>query len=152
MSKMLTLITKNLFGKKKTRLYPAAPERPAFERSRGRIVFDKENCIMCGICSRKCPADAITVERNNAKWELNAFRCIICGECVASCPKKCLSMSNERRHSSDKKIFETEHVEPPKPAPKMTPAQIAAAKAAVAAKAAAKAAQASDKSPETASK
>lgn len=139
MLNMLKVITKNFFSKPATRLYPAY-ERPAFERSRGRIVLNPDNCILCSICARKCPADAITVDRATGKWELDAFRCIICGECVASCPKKTISMTNERRHSADLPEIVTHHVEPPKPA----------AKPAAAAKPAQPAAPASGSAPEVA--
>lgn len=115
---MLKLIRRNFFRKAPTRLYPIVPERDAFERSRGRIELEPENCILCGICSKKCPADAITVDRATGKWELNATRCIICGECVISCPKKTIKMTNERRHSMTEKQIVNHHVEPPKPAVK----------------------------------
>lgn len=105
MAKMFSLVMKNFFNKPATRLYPYN-KRKAFERTRGRIYFDNTNCLYCGICSRKCPADAIKVDRKNSTWELNAFRCITCGECVNGCPKKCISMKNERRHSSaNKKVI-----------------------------------------------
>lgn len=97
MANMFELITKNLFSKPVTRAYPLAPEREAFERSRGQIVFDNKDCIYCGICMRKCPADAIKVDRKENKWELDTFRCIICGECAVSCPKKSIVMSNKRK-------------------------------------------------------
>ena len=119
MANMFELVIKNFFGKKPTRLFPVAPERIAFVRSRGRIVFDKNTCILCSICARRCPADAIVVNRATGKWELDAFRCIICGECVAACPKKSITMSNERRHGSETQVIETFMMEPPKPpAPK----------------------------------
>ena len=115
MANMLQLIFKNLITKQSTRLYPIAPERESFERSRGRIVMDPNTCILCGICARKCPADAITVQRGTGKWELDAYRCIICGECATACPKKSITLTNERRHSTEGKLFEGHHVEPPKP-------------------------------------
>lgn len=115
---MLNVVLKNLFGKKQTRSFPLGPEREAFERSRGQIVMEPDNCILCSICARKCPADAITVNRANGEWKLDAFRCIICGECATSCPKKCITLTNERRHGSTTKIVTSHHVEPPKPAPK----------------------------------
>lgn len=119
MAKMFNLITKNFFSKKPTRAFPAGPERIAYDRSRGRIVFNENTCILCSICARRCPADAITVDRGTGKWELDAFRCIICGECVAACPKKSITMSNERRHGSETLVIETFMMEPPKPpAPK----------------------------------
>jgi ech hydrogenase subunit F len=118
MANMLQLITRNLFNKKQTRLFPATAERPAFERSRGRIVLDADTCILCSLCAKKCPADAITVDRKGGKWELDAFRCIICGECVTACPKKSISMNNDRRHAAVEKEFVTHKVEVPVPAPK----------------------------------
>ena len=122
MANMFQLVVKNFFSKKPTRLFPVQPERKAFERSRGQIKMDKTNCILCSLCARKCPADAITVNRATGKWELNAFRCIICGECVTACPKKCITMSNERRHSSLTTVHELVQMEPPKPpAPKPVP-------------------------------
>jgi ech hydrogenase subunit F len=118
MANMLQLITRNLFSKKKTRLFPITAERPAFERSRGRIVLNSDTCILCSICARRCPADAITVDRKNGKWELNAFRCIICGECAAVCPKKSITMNNDRRHAAAVNEIVTHKVEIPQPAPR----------------------------------
>lgn len=125
MANMLELVTRNFFGKKKVRLYPIQKERDAFERSRGRIVLNPSTCILCSLCARKCPADAITVDRKEGKWELNAYRCIICGECVSACPKKSITMTNERRHSGSSHLFETHKVEPPKPAAPKAPAAAA---------------------------
>ena len=99
MAKMLKVILKNLFNKPATRLYPQT-QRETFERSRGRIYFEEDNCIYCSICARKCPADAITVDRATSTWKLDAFRCIICGECVTACPKKTIAMNNQRRQSA----------------------------------------------------
>jgi ech hydrogenase subunit F len=93
---------KNFISSPATRMYPLKAREP-FERSRGRIFCEQDNCIYCSLCQKKCPADAITVDRANSTWELNAFRCIICGECVNACPKKCIKMTNRRRHSSETK-------------------------------------------------
>jgi ech hydrogenase subunit F len=101
---MLSRIFKNFTNKPVTRLYPVYKREP-FERTRGRIFFEEENCIYCGICQRKCPADAIKVDRAASTWELDAFRCIICGECVTSCPKKTIKMTNERRSCSPQKKY-----------------------------------------------
>lgn len=99
---MFNRVMKNFFSKPVTRLYPVNDRKP-FERTRGRIYFDNTNCVYCGMCQRKCPADAIEVDRANSTWKLNAFRCIICGECVNSCPKKCISLTNRRRSTSSVK-------------------------------------------------
>ena len=99
MINMLGLVLKNLFFQLATRLYPYVKTEP-YERFRGKLEFNLENCIYCGICQRKCPADAISVIRESKTWELNPLRCIICGECVSPCPKKCLTLSNIRRECS----------------------------------------------------
>lgn len=131
MANMFQLITKNFFNKPVTRAYPLQPEREAFERSRGQIVFDNQNCIYCGICMRKCPADAIIVDRKENKWELNEFRCIICGECVQSCPKKSITMSNERKSPGTSRQIHTD-IRPKveSPTPPAAPAKPAVAAAA----------------------
>lgn len=103
MSSMLKIIKDNFFKKPPTRLYPEDTRKP-FENNRGQIHFCNENCIYCGLCARKCPADAINVDKSTKCWELNAFRCIICGECVSACPKKSITLSSERRNADRKKI------------------------------------------------
>jgi ech hydrogenase subunit F len=84
---------KNLFTKPATRLYPV--EKRHYHRAcRGHVVFNVETCIFCGICQKKCPADAITVARKEKTWEIIRLKCISCGSCVDACPKDSLSMAN----------------------------------------------------------
>lgn len=104
MASMFSIITRNFMKKPATRLYPDVVREP-FERTRGRLFNRIEDCIYCGICQKECPADAITVDRPNTTWELDAFRCITCNQCVLKCPRKCLSLTNERRSSGTKKII-----------------------------------------------
>jgi len=104
MASMFSIISKNFMKKPATRMYPFVVREP-FERTRGRLFNKIEDCIYCGICQKECPADAITVDRPNTTWELNAFRCITCNQCVLKCPKKCLSLTNERRSSGTKKTI-----------------------------------------------
>ncbi len=81
----------NLFSKPVTRLYPYTP-RIYPERTRGHIEIDIEECIFCGICSKKCPPAIIRVDRPNKIWDIESLGCIQCGFCVEVCPKKCLYM------------------------------------------------------------
>ena len=53
---------------------------------------DLDVCVFCTLCARKCPAEAITVDRAEKKWELDRDACLSCGLCAQSCPKKCISM------------------------------------------------------------
>ncbi|MDO8055998.1 MAG: 4Fe-4S binding protein [Candidatus Hermodarchaeota archaeon] len=77
--------------------YPFEPGvRP--ERFRGKIEHDIEKCTGCGLCSRDCPATAITMvestkTKTNKKPEFRFDRCIFCGTCEAVCPKKAITMS-----------------------------------------------------------
>lgn len=113
---------KNLFSKPATINYPAEP-REYFERTRGHIEIDIEQCIFCGMCMRNCPPRAITVDRASGKWSLNRFDCIQCGYCTDVCPKKCLSIvPGYTEPYTEKSIYTAERPGgppvPPKPARK----------------------------------
>lgn len=90
----ITVAVKNLFSKPATRKYPVVKRSP-FQGQRGQIQNDIDNCIFCGICSRKCPVSAITVDRNERTWTINRFRCVNCSFCAESCPKKCLTCETQ---------------------------------------------------------
>lgn len=99
---MLGNVFKNLVSKPATRRYPAAKREP-FKGVRGRLDIDIDKCIFCGICARKCPSDAITVNKTNKSWELDPFKCIICSACADVCPKKCLYMHAEHKTAAYQK-------------------------------------------------
>ena len=84
----------NLLRRPATRRYPAV-RRPAPPLARGRLEIDIEKCIFCGLCQKRCPANALAVSRQPKSWTLDPYRCIVCAECVAACPKKCLEMNPE---------------------------------------------------------
>ncbi|NLD20021.1 MAG: 4Fe-4S binding protein, partial [Clostridiales bacterium] len=115
--KFAKTVMNSLFKKPATLMYPVVP-RQWQERTRGAIDIDKEVCILCGICSRKCPTNAITVDRKEGYWEIQRMQCIQCGECVAECPKDCLVMNPKYTEPNPEKIIDTVDVEVKKPAPK----------------------------------
>ena len=81
----------NLFKKPACLMYPlAARQYPA--GARGHIENSIGSCVFCGICQKKCPTGAITVERKTQTWRLETLRCIACGSCSEACPKKCISV------------------------------------------------------------
>jgi formate hydrogenlyase subunit 6/NADH:ubiquinone oxidoreductase subunit I len=83
------MVMRSLFKKPATLMYPVV-QREYKERTRGHIDIDMEACILCGICMKKCPTDAITVDRAGRTWSIQRMRCIQCSCCVDVCPKKCL--------------------------------------------------------------
>lgn len=87
------VVMQSLFKKPATLMYPVIP-RQYHERTRGQIAIDIDACILCGICDKKCPTDAIKVDRKAREWKIERMRCIQCNCCAEVCPKKCLVMEN----------------------------------------------------------
>ena len=129
-------ILHNLVSKPKTRRvekeYPAG--------TRGHVENDMDVCVLCGLCSIKCPTHAITVDKVAKTWSIRPMSCIQCRCCVDNCPKKCLSMGLRFQEPGEERVTKTF-----KQSEKAIAAQEALMKAAkerAAAAAAAKAAQA----------
>lgn len=118
---------KNLFSRPATRLYPKTVRAP-FPGNRGHIEIDFTQCILCGMCMRRCPAHAIKVDRAKKEWKIDRLSCVICAGCVAVCPKKCLSLHPERTEAipAAQKILGTEEHVQPAPPPAAAPAAAAA--------------------------
>ncbi len=76
-----------------TSRYPFEP-RQAIPGSRGRLVFNKETCVYCTVCAKKCPTGALVVNRAKKQWTMDRLRCITCGYCVEACPKKSLLLES----------------------------------------------------------
>ena len=164
MFKLAKLTLGSLFKKPATVRYPYEKRDipTLFPDMRGHVVNDVENCIMCGMCARVCPADALTVDRKAGNWTIDPYRCIQCSSCVHECPKKCLSMDVYNTEPTTRLTTVTMHKDMPakpakpavgaagaagaaaKPKRELTPeqqARVEAARKAAAAKKAAKAAE-----------
>jgi formate hydrogenlyase subunit 6/NADH:ubiquinone oxidoreductase subunit I len=100
------VIIRNLFRKPATLMYPAVP-RKWRELTRGHIEVRMEDCILCGICARKCPTGAIAVDRGAKTWAIERMQCVQCSCCVEYCPKKCLANRNEYTAPETRKIRES---------------------------------------------
>ncbi len=57
---------------------------------RGKDVLSacEKGCIGCGICAKKCPENAITIEDNLPVIDYS--KCSSCLTCVSACPRKCI--------------------------------------------------------------
>ncbi|MDC7295280.1 4Fe-4S binding protein [Butyrivibrio sp. DSM 10294] len=129
-------ILHNLVSKPKTR--KVEKEYPV--GTRGHVENDMDLCVLCGLCSIKCPTHAISIDKAEKTWSINPMSCIQCRCCVDNCPKKSLSMGLRFTEPGPEKVTKTF-----KQSEKAIAAQEALMKAAkerAAAAAAAKAAQA----------
>ncbi|MDR0347657.1 MAG: 4Fe-4S dicluster domain-containing protein, partial [Coriobacteriales bacterium] len=113
---------RNLFKKPATKMYPVVA--PTYtQRSKGHVVCEITDCILCGICQKRCPTHAITVSKPDETWTIDNFSCIQCLSCVRNCPKKCLTMNPEYTKPSPTKTTLT-RTKPPKPPPRTPPPRV----------------------------
>lgn len=108
------LVMRSLFKKPATLMYPVVP-RVWEERTRGHIEVEMKDCILCGICQKKCPANAIVVDRPKKSWTIERMRCVQCSYCVEVCPKACLRNENAYTSPETQKVVDT-YVVPEVPA------------------------------------
>lgn len=64
---------------------------PAEEKANNGKLTCADSCVYCTLCAKKCPVEAITVDREAKTWAVDEEKCIKCGVCVEKCPKKSLS-------------------------------------------------------------
>jgi len=50
------------------------------------ILWSKDDCIMCGICSSICPSHAFYLKPPQMTLEFEPEKCIGCEECLRVCP------------------------------------------------------------------
>jgi ferredoxin len=55
---------------------------------------DKEKCIGCSVCVAKCPVNAISMEGQKAKINMN--KCIHCGICHKICPQEAVEHDSKK--------------------------------------------------------
>ena len=69
----------------------AAPAAPTIQpRGDGKPTQDPSKCVYCTICARKCPGEALTVDRKEKTWTLDEDKCVACGTCADVCPKNAI--------------------------------------------------------------
>ncbi len=61
-----------------------------------QFSIKKDDCIGCGMCAKKCPADAITRTdyiapgKKLAAFEIDTNKCVKCGACIDTCKFKAI--------------------------------------------------------------
>lgn len=110
-------VIEQLFSKKVTNVFPTVykpdsvaavlksgkinPPIAVPKDFRGRLQFDYDKCIGCGMCEKVCPAKAIELypviekEKKTKKIVMFLSRCTYCSECVVVCPRNAISMSSD---------------------------------------------------------
>ena len=58
---------------------------------RKKAQIDKDKCIGCTICAKKCPVNAITGKLKEPH-QVNDEICIGCGICEEKCPKDAIQL------------------------------------------------------------
>jgi len=58
---------------------------PESQEIKKQILFDSDKCVLCGICSKICPQNAMTIEKNKLMTDFD--KCNYCGQCEVYCVK-----------------------------------------------------------------
>ena len=56
------------------------------------MQVDNNKCVGCGLCSKKCPMQAVSITQGKA--QINRHHCIVCGQCRKACPRKAIAYTN----------------------------------------------------------
>lgn len=78
------------------------PKQKTYRPYRGLHKI-QDTCVVCGLCSRNCPVNAINIELkeghektrniNDYNYKVDTGKCIWCGICEEVCPKKAIALS-----------------------------------------------------------
>lgn len=58
------------------------------------MTYDR-NCIICGKCEGVCPVNAITIERQEKRINIDRTKCTMCLKCVDVCPTQAIVISGK---------------------------------------------------------
>ena len=65
---------------------------------KGALKYADHYCILCGICAKACPCDAITI---GEYIEVDMDKCSGCGLCAEKCPKKVVRIREDKAYICD---------------------------------------------------
>jgi heterodisulfide reductase subunit A len=86
----------------------AAAARASILMAKGKVtveaitpILDVEKCKVCGLCTKVCPYNAITLNKELKRVEIVEAACGGCGTCAAECPSDALTQN----HFTDEQII-----------------------------------------------
>lgn len=142
----------NLFKKPSTMAFPAGDPPKAQEGYRGRITFNPDTCVNCGMCERVCAPQSITrtVKKldngdQEVSFQFDMTSCTFCSMCADFCGTKSIKLTDDYMIVGTKPedfLVKASFIKKAPPKPKFTPEQLAEMKKKAEAAKAAKAAQA----------
>ena len=107
---MLKTVARSMFSRPACKMYPVK-KQVLYKNTRGHVEVDPAKCILCMLCMKRCPVEALVVDREKATWQIDRLKCITCGLCVEVCPTQALSMANTYIPPSDAEVKETIDIE-----------------------------------------
>lgn len=57
---------------------------PETQNPKHEIMFFEERCTGCGICTKRCPQNAISIKEGHSV--VDEEKCVLCGKCTDFCP------------------------------------------------------------------
>ncbi len=57
------------------------------------IKLNEDYCSKCGLCCAVCPFEAISLDANTGKVEIDAEKCQFCGMCASTCPSLAIELA-----------------------------------------------------------
>ena len=65
---------------------------------KGELRYVDDYCILCGMCAKACPVEAITFTDH---IEVDEEKCIGCGACAEKCPKHVVKIREDKAKICD---------------------------------------------------
>jgi len=92
-------LLRNLVSRRATVLYPFKDREKVHvpEGLRGRLTFNRQLCIGCGMCFRVCPSETVEMieDEKGKRPRFYLDRCTHCQQCEDVCPTKAIGLTQQ---------------------------------------------------------